>query len=461
MNGLLRDCDLRAALRQCLWALALCLAAGIERSASGQTDPAGSISSPPPPTSEEFRRTLQLPVSEALRAQQPDRRGKELIDKVVHYYVALQADPAQALQRQENRKRLMDLLRPRTTTDGARSYAYDQIILRCRQLFNEQDAAARVAACYLLNELNTSFNPDVPYVPAADALLLTLAFPDDKYVQVKAVAVTGLARILRDAPATALPITKRFDIGDKLAAEINRLRSERGKPNAAPLVGHQWLMWQLVTALGYCDRVYNQSRQPVFADALLGVLLDKGEDWLARARAGQALTRLQYEGNADLGVLNYEIAKLLHDFSQQYNTLLAGGQVLPMSRRIALHVYFAYYGQTTAERALNIGLNNQTNRSGLAGHKAGIDGARQACLPIINGLVSNTGTPRPIPAADIANLQKWLSDHTPAPDAKLVPESTVQRNVPQTAPAPAPQPAPASASPPAAAPTPAGVGTAP
>jgi hypothetical protein len=407
---------------------------------AAQVDPAGSVYNPPAPTEEEFRRTLNLPFQEALRANQPDRRGKELIDKVVHHYMWLLADPAQALQRSRNRKRLMDSLKSRSTTDGARAYAYDQIIGRARQMFNDPDASVRISAVHVLNELNTSWNPDIPYVPAVDALLQTLTFPDDKYVQVKVVAATGTGRILRDAPPNALPVLKRFEVADKLAAEINRLRASRGQPNAAPAVGHQWLMWQLVTALGYSDRVYNQSRQPAYADALLSVVVDPGEDWLARARALHALSRLQYEGTANLSVLNYQAARLLHDFSQQYNTLLAGGQVLPMSRRVALHVYLAYSAQTPAERSLNIGLVNQVNRPGLAGHKAAIDAARAAAMPIINSLIGNAGAPRPIPAGDISKLADWLSSNAPAADAKLVPESKV------VLPAPVPAAAPAAAS---------------
>jgi hypothetical protein len=430
VHGPHRQVAFRHAGPRWLIPLSACLWLAFAGSGLAQVDPAGLVGTPPPPTYEEFRRQLALPYQQALRDATPDRRGKELIDKVVHYYVALLADPTQALERQENRKRLIDTLRSNSTTPNARAYAYDQIIARCRQLYNDPDPGIRTQAPLLLIELNTSWNPDIPYVPAVDPLLETLAFPDDKYIQVKIAAVPGITRILRDSPANALPVLKRLEIADKLAAEIERLRTSRGQANAAPPVGHQWLMWQLVTALGYGDRVYNQARQPVYVDALLGVLADKGEDWLARARAAQALSRLPYEGTANLSLLNFETARLLHDFTEQYNTSLAGGQIMPMSRRVALHIYLTYSAENPAQRQLNLGLVNQVNRPGLAGHKAAVDAARVAAMPIINGLIGNTSAPRPVPAGEISNLATWLNANVPAAGAKLVPESKVKFDPP-------------------------------
>ncbi|MCA9055142.1 MAG: hypothetical protein KDA75_14975, partial [Planctomycetaceae bacterium] len=221
------------------------------------------------PSDDDFRRHIQLDYREALKRNQLDKAARELVGKAVHYYMWLQVDPSQALNRSRNRKKLLDDFRFANTTDAARLVGYEQVILRARQMFNEPDADVRINACYVLNELNVSWNPDVPYAPAADALIETMAFPDDKYLQVKLVAAKGVGRILRDAPANALNVLKRFELSDKLASEIKRLQTNRGQPGGTGAIGHQWAMWHLVDALGQCDRVYNQGRQPLYVDTLL------------------------------------------------------------------------------------------------------------------------------------------------------------------------------------------------
>jgi hypothetical protein len=419
------------------------LAMGYTTATLAQLDPQGAISNPPPVTGDVFRRQIQLPLGGALRNPQPDRAAKDLIDQAVHYFVHQLGVADQALNRVENMRRLLDLLRANNTTENARAYASEQVILRCRQLLQEPSAEVRVVACHLLNGLNYSWNPEVPYTPAGDALLEVLEFPDEKYVHVKVVATNGLARILRDSPPNRLPVLKRIEIAEKLSAATNRLRDARGQAGAAPKVGYDWAMWSLVQALGFSDRVANQARQPVVADTLLRVLIDSQEDWMTRARAADALCRLPDEGTTNLAVLNYEIARLLHDGAQQYNSECAAGVVSPMWRRFGLHIYMSYESQNAATRTLNQGLMYQTNRGGLGGHKAAIQAARGLMLPIVNSWVANplvpdaTGqlpTPRPIPAGDIQNLGNWLNANAPVAGSKLLPESQVQP--PASAPAP-------------------------
>lgn len=390
-----------------------------------QVDVTGSITNPPPLTDAEFRQ-LQLQYNDALKSNQLDRRVKELLDKGVHYRVAQLQTTGQELNRSRNIKRLIDELRAATTAPNARQYCNEQIVARCQQIFNDPRADARVAACHLLTQLNITWNPDVPYVATADIFLQTFGFPDDKYIQVKVVAAGGLARILRDSPANQLPVLKRLEIAEKISAELGRLQASRGQPGAAPAIGHQWAMWQLITSLGFADRLTNQARQPVIVDALLKVLYDSKEDWLARAKAAEALSRLPYEGTSNLSALNYDTARLLHDAAQQYNTELAANRPGPMWRRVALHIYFAYEAPNQAARNLNIGLVYQVNRGGLAPHKPQIDAARALMLPIVNAWVQ-TPAAQPIPAGDIANLAAWLNTNAPPADAKLVPESTVRR----------------------------------
>ena len=436
VNGPSADAVVRPAAPRvglAIWLLVLAIP-GRMLAQNSDTESVGNIRDDVP-SDADFRRKIQLPYRDALKRAQPDRQAKKLIEDAVHYYMWLQADPSQALNRTRNRKKLMDDFRFSSTTEGAREYGYQQIILRSRQLFAEKDAEVRVAACHVLKELNVSWNPDIPYAQAADALIETLAFPDDGYIQVKVVAAPGVGRILRDSPLNALPSVKRAELADRLAKEIERLRSVRGQPGAASAIGHQWAMWALVGALGNSDRVYNQARQPVIVDALLGVLYDPGEDWLARARTARALSRLPYEGTSDLSVLNYDTAKLTRDMAQRYNADLAGGIPWPMWRRVALQIYLAYESEGDKERARNIGLMYQVNRGGLGGAKPQIEAARTLVLPIVNEFIKNPNAfnPPKIPSEQIDNLTKWLSGNTPPANAKLVPESKVQRPAPPAA----------------------------
>ena len=412
-----------AAVRVCGWVLVLLLAG--RSVALGQVDVTASITNPPPPTDDDFKKNTQLKYNEALKSNQLDRLVKELLDKGIHYRVAQIQATGQESNRARNIKRLIDELRAANTAPNARQYASEQVIARCQQIFNDPRADARVAACHLLAQLNASWNPDIPFVPTTDTFLQTFSFPDDKYIQVKVVAANGLARILRDAPSNLLPVLKRLEIAEKISAELVRLQESRGQPSAASAVGQQWAMWSLVTALGYADRTTNQAQEPVIVDALQKVLYDRKADWLARAKAAEALSRLPYEGTANLSLLNYEVARLLHDAAQQYNTELAAGRPGPMWRRVALHIYMTYEGQNQAARTLNIGLTSQVNRSGLAGHKAQIDAVRALMIPIVNAWIQ-TPAAQPIPADAINNLATWLNANTLPADAKLVPTSTVK-----------------------------------
>ncbi|MFV0445210.1 MAG: hypothetical protein ACK5Q5_16660 [Planctomycetaceae bacterium] len=395
-----------------------------DQTAQAQLDPQGAISNPPPPGSADFRRNIQLRYNESLRSNQPDKTAKNYIDQAIHYLVYQLGVPDQATSRVENITKIGNQLRASNTAPNARVYATDQVILRARQLLAEPSPEVRVAACHLLNSLNTSWNPDVPYLPVADVLLETLTYNDAQYIAVKVVAAEGLARILRDSPPNQLQLLKRVEISEKIAAEINRLRSSRGQAGAASKVGCDWLMWGLIRALGFSDRVMNQSRQPVVADALQKVLYDPNENWLTRARAADSLSRLPFESNTNLAVLNYEIARLLHDGAQQYNTELAAGSINPMWRRFALHIYMAYEAPNQATRNLKQGLMYQTGRSGLNAAASQIQSARGLMLPIVNNWIS-TPQPRPISAADVQNLATWLNANAPAAGTKLMPESQV------------------------------------
>lgn len=408
-------------------------AAPARAQSASSTSAAGSIFQPPPPTADEFRRTLQLPYREALRASQLDRSAKQTIDRVIHYQVALLADPTQASQRQRNIRTIITDLRSTSTSPAAREYVLSQVIHRCEQLLNEPQPDVRVTAVDLLGQLNSSWNPVVPCVEAADVLLRTLSFPD-KYIHVKVVAAPALGRILRDAPAAKLPVLKRIEIAEKIAAEIKRLREVRGTPEEPPALGRSWAMWKLVEALGYCDRVYNAARNPVFADVLMETLTDPREDFFTRARAAQALSRLPFEASSNLALLNYEVARLTHELGKAYNVSLAAGTVWPLWRRCAFHIYFAYETENAAvERPQMRGLMYQVNRAGLGGYKAAIQEARALVLPITNNLTGVAINPPPVPTADLDRLAEWLKANQPPPEAKLTPES----RPPAAAPAPA------------------------
>lgn len=421
----------------------VCLLPGGLPTASAQPTGTATIQSPPPPTEAEFRRDIQLPYREALRSAQPDRRAKEIIDKSIHYQVAQLVDPAKAGDLQRNMTRLINDIKIRSTSDASRAYALGQILVRCEQLLNEQKVSDRVAGVLLLNQLNIVWGPpDYPYVPAAEPLMRTLTF-EDKYIPVKVLAGEGLGRILKDARPADLQILKRIEIAEKIAAEIRRLQSVRGQAQAADATGHQWCMWSLCGALANCDRVYNSAREPVFADTLMAVLMDNGEDWHTRSKAAFALSRLPYEATSNLAVLNYETARLTRDMATTYNASVAAGQVWPLWRRVAIYIYFAYECRNAADRGLNFGLMYQTKRSGLGNYANGIQQARNLVLPIVNTLIASPKSMPPIPQQDIDALSEWLRNNVPA-DGRLTPESRVKSVQPAAPPMANASPAPAA-----------------
>lgn len=394
-------------------------------SSFGQQAAPASIHNPPPPTADEYRRTLQLPYREALRAVQLDRNHKQTVDRVIHYQVWLLAAPGQEAARQRNIRTIINDLRSRGTSPVAREYVLSQVILRCGQLLDEPQPDVRVIAVDLLGQLRFQWQPDQPLVESAETLLRTLTFPD-KYIDSKIVAAPALGYILREAPASRLPVLKRIEIAEKIANEIKRLRDVRGTPAEPPEIGRSWAMWKLVEALGYSDRVYNAAQVPVFADVLMETLTDPKEDFLTRARAAQALSRLPFQANSNLGLLNYETARLTHELGTAYNAALKSGAVWPMWRRAAMHIYCAYETENAAvERQQMRGLMYQLNRSGLAGFRPAVQEARGLVLPIINGFVGTPVNPPPVSTADLDRLGEWLKANKPEPGAKLTPESRV------------------------------------
>ncbi|MEZ6064647.1 MAG: hypothetical protein R3B90_02815 [Planctomycetaceae bacterium] len=410
-----------------LWGLCAALLMLLALSTAGfaqAVDPPSSITEPPPPSDDDFKTKIQSPHREALKSNQPDRVAKQLIADSVHYQVYLLVTlPG---ERGRNMKKLTDDLRNRSTSEAARLYALEQCVFRASQLLDHADGGVKVAGAVLLNQLNVSWNPDVPFVGSKDALLKALAV-DDKHLDVKVWAADGLARILRLATGRDLPVLERVAIANALAQEVTRLRSVRDAANGPDPVGYQWCMWSMVQALGHCDRVYNSTRDPIFADTLLAVLTDPKEDFYSRALAAESLGRLPYEATTNLDLLNYETVWLTYDLATAYNAELKDAnlqpeQRWPLWRRCAFHLYFAYEGRSKADQTRNFGLSYQAARPGLSAFGAAIKLAFDAQLPIINGFTGNPQKPPLVSQEKLNALSVWLADHTPK-SRKLTPES--------------------------------------
>lgn len=438
-------------------ALAVCLAfapAAPAQPGNGGS-PAGEIFNPAPPSEAQAKRELFIPYRDALRRGQLSQAEKDVINKMTHFQVHQLIAPGKELERNRNMQKLMTDIRSQNTSPGARDYLLSQITFRAGQLLDVEGggspAAARKAneakmiGAMLLSELNVSFNPDIPYVGAADQLMRALSLPDS-FIEAKIWAADGLSRILRNAPPNALPVLKRLEITTRIDQEIQRLRSVRGTPEAPNTVGANWLMWNLVEGLGNSERVYDAGRTQIYADTLLSVLADGSEDFLTRARAAHALSRLPYEPTTNLGALNYEVARYTYDLAKTYNANLAGGNPWPLWRRAALHVYLAYEARTAAERTENKGLMYQAQRAGLNGYQTSIQGARNVVLPILNVLIENPQLTPQIPQNLIANLETWLIENPPG-NSKLTPESkvTAPPALQKPQPAPSAQPTPPTA----------------
>lgn len=390
--------------------------------AQAAADANATITNPPPPSDDSYRRELQLPYRDFLKKRQLTTQDRQLADKVVHYLVYQLVAPGKENQRNRNMSRFQQDIRSTSTTDVARQYILEQSVHYGGLLLNDPSLENKVVGAHWLCQINIAFSPDVPFHPASKPLLRALELPNTA-VAAKVVAAKGLGRILKSGEP---PLAVRLEIMEGLAKQIHALQASRGTPQAPETAGYQFLMWNLTAALGNANRVYNSTRQPVVTDALMAVLADTKEDWLARATAAHALSRLPFEANADLAIINYETAKLTHDMAVTYNANIRAAQPWPLWRRVAIEAYLAYEAESPAERTTNFGLANQVKKAPLAKFDPKVREARDLIMPIVNSLTKTpvtkpSGQP-PVPQASIDALAQWLAANTPT-SRKVTPES--------------------------------------
>lgn len=412
-------------------AMVVAILMGLSGMAAAQEQPAAAaatINNPPPLTIEAYKKEL-LPINfpKALGRDSLSGADKQVISQAIHYHVAELIDPKFQVQWGRLRGKLVTLIE--NAKEAPKQLALEQATMRAGMLLNEPNISSQVQGALLLSDLNlvarrSDGTPAIPFAGASTELLRALTSPAIS-LAAKIDAVQGLSRILLLADP---PLALRVEISERLANGIREIRAARGTPQALDDTGYRFYLWNLVGALGNCNRVYNQTRQPVFADVLMEVLTDGREDWLARAKAAQALSRLPYESaaRADLLVLNYAVAQFTRDMALAYNANVKTGQAWPLWRRVAIHIYFAYNAEVPKERDLAIGLLYQVKRPGLAVAEPKVKEANKLVLDVTNVLtktpVGVPGQEPRVPQQMIDGLANWLQANTPA-NLKLTPES--------------------------------------
>jgi hypothetical protein len=280
-------------------------------------------------------------------------------------------------------------------------------IVRIAPTMLGQRPVVRLNAVILLASLTTEFpqkGAPIPFVPTHEPLVKVLT-DESQRVECRIWAAKGLGRICADG-------NPRPDVRIEAAtALLNALHSPAAKR-------HAWFRMRVVEAMGFTDRAYNLSNEPVYIDALMSVLNDPGEDPLVRSTAAVSVSQLPWDGNTNVPLIVHEIGRLAQQMAEAHNKNLQGKDW----RHAFLNVYLAFNPQSAPlARERKWGIRNQLTRPGLGGHQNVVNGAYQAILPVVNAVIS---IPRPavIGQPAIQGLTRWLEGNLPA-SRKVTPAS--------------------------------------
>lgn len=170
---------------------------------------------------------------------------------------------------------------------------------------------------------------------------------------------------------------------------------------------HWWYPMRLVDGLGQVGIAYDQTKRPIVAQALAQVLVDKQRHRAVRTAAAQALGRLTYGGDVDLGLIAHEIAEM---------TRQLGDDFIKNPNRAewtlnALRIYGAFKPLTEEEEKRGSGLITIVNKtSALAGHKKAVQDAFEAVKPVLQQMVKAGGQPS---GDALIKLSEWLKNNPP------------------------------------------------
>jgi len=389
--------------------LLLLLIAPLRAQPVGEGDPAEwakeGIFDPPPIDHNQFRQ-LELRYRAALKTTQPSNDQKDQLQKVFHYRASELARFANRFTVGRDVDKIVGDLKPNNVTPTARTYVLNLLADFGVRLTKEQPEHARLAGITLLRSLNASWNPDVPYAGSAPQLIKLLSLPDED-IYLKAPIAQRMGEILESgSPQLSL----RLEIADSLSKEIRRLGADRANVSKQDLVGYDWYMMRLTEALGKTQRTDNLTSTLSYIDVLMEVLVDRKQNFMTRASAARALSRLPLGADVNLELINHETGFLGAEMSRAY-------QANPrwwMWGHVYLTTYLTYDAPGKEEIARNEGLMLQIKRPGLSGATDPVTAVRNLLLPLEKTVINNAKARTKLQEDDIKALEDWLKANVPA-----------------------------------------------
>lgn len=256
----------------------------------------------------------------------------------------------------------------------------------------ENNLYVRVQIVFLMGELelvqeNTQKAVSVEaFTPVLDPLVKAILDPKQPE-SVKLVAVNALARVLKIGTPN---VNERTRIAEAMIAEL-------AKPNT-----HWWYQMRLAGALG--TAVLDQGKQPIVVTALKGVVNDPKREWSVRTEAAMALGRVPLTPASDPSSVVRAIAELTLQLAK-------AAQQKPGDLKWKTEFWKVYL----AFRPLN-----EKDKDAAKKEKAGLlnnvlaAGVAKPPYDLIVPMVSAMRNGERLTAAQIAALEAWVKDNTPA-----------------------------------------------
>jgi len=333
---------------------------------------------------------------------------KKLIDEYVDYRLTQMTrkenrlggkNPAHELQDRFYRE-----INPTTLQRGDKSevrlHMANKIVALAPQYLNNYHFVSRLQTIILLARLSEVVEtpgegnriPDVHFTRALTELL-NVARQDKSTVPagVRTWALVGLVRL------ALLPELKGGERNRVIETLVEQLNKSSDEP--------WWNQWRLVEGLGRIRATSLADKRPAVAQALARALVDTERDWLVRSEAAYALGQLNYERDIDLGLIAFEIGRLVEQMDQ---ALLQTST----DQRWKL-CYIKVYGAFKPIEDDGQGLLKQVQeRAALAAFKKPVSETYDKILPIVDKVVKD---PESITAPH-EDLVKWLSANAPKGD---------------------------------------------
>lgn len=352
-----------------------------------------------------FRQREYLNARKALSALNPTTQQVTDIKRIVHFYLSqlLQNDPAN-LPKTVGERLLNNEVN--FASAKAREIIMDEILARAPELMTYPDGIVRYNVVALAVQLNakpappSGEAPAVPYNPT-HKFLITVLTDASQQLDCRILAARGLIRICRDGE-NAPSSNEKSDIATSLVQALAATPPSKDD-------GQRWFRYRLIEALGYVDRVDNTATQPIVVDALLEVIMNRGEVWLNRSQAALSISQLPYPASVNVPLITDGIMKLLSEMTAAYNKV----PTAPDWRESFVRIYFSFRPRMARQaKEKKWGLLYQVERNGLGPHAAYVKGAWAVAFPILKPFVE--GANQAPPAAAVTALTAWLQNNQPA-----------------------------------------------